>query len=124
TVLAAMDPRYGISLLITHSVISLAIIGAVFLSLTGGEALYADMGHFGKAPVRIAWFALVWPALVLNYFGQGAMLLSHGSLIEHPLYALFPPSVLPWMLILAAAATVIASQAVISGAFSVARQAV
>ncbi len=124
SVLAAINPEHGIRLLMTHAPMGLTIIGAVFLSLTGGEALYADMGHFGKAPVRIAWFALVWPCLVLNYFGQGAMLLSHGSMIEHPLYALFPASVLPWMLILAAAATVIASQAVISGAFSVARQAV
>jgi len=124
TVLAAMDPRYGISLLITHSVISLAIIGAVFLALTGGEALYADMGHFGKTPVRIAWFALVWPALVLNYFGQGALLLERGALVPQTLYSMVPPAVLPWMVLLATAATVIASQAVISGAFSVARQAV
>ncbi len=82
------------------------------------------MGHFGAAPVRIAWFALVWPALVLNYFGQGAMLLKVGHMVEHPLFSLFPQSALPWMIVLASAATVIASQAVISGAFSVARQAV
>ena len=103
---------------------ALTIIGAVFLALTGGEALYADMGHFGKAPVRIAWFCLVWPALVLNYFGQGALLLATGHMLDQPLFELFPKSVLPWMIVLAAAATVIASQAVISGAFSVARQAV
>jgi KUP system potassium uptake protein len=124
SVLAAIDPSYGVILLTTHSVTALAILGAVFLAVTGGEALYADMGHFGKAPVRIAWLVLVWPSLVLNYFGQGAMLLEHGSAIPHALYAMVPPSVLPWMLILATAATVIASQAVISGAFSVARQAV
>jgi len=124
SVLAAIDPRYGIVLLVTHSGTALAILGGVFLALTGGEALYADMGHFGKAPVRIAWFALVWPALILNYFGQGAMLLDKGAMIPHPLYALVPTPLLPWMLILATAATVIASQAVISGAFSVARQAV
>ncbi|HZO23913.1 MAG TPA: KUP/HAK/KT family potassium transporter, partial [Steroidobacteraceae bacterium] len=124
TVLAAMDPRYGIWLLVSHSTIALAIIGAVFLALTGGEALYADMGHFGKAPVRIAWFALVWPSLVLNYFGQGALLLERGKLVPESLYALVPASLLPWMVLLATAATVIASQAVISGAFSVARQAV
>jgi KUP system potassium uptake protein len=124
SVLAAVDPRYGIMLLRTHSVTALAILGGVFLALTGGEALYADMGHFGKTPVRIAWLALVWPSLILNYFGQGAMLLDKGGMIPHPLYALVPPSLLPWMLILATAATVIASQAVISGAFSVARQAV
>jgi KUP system potassium uptake protein len=124
SVLAAVDPRYGITLLTTHSVTAFAILGGVFLALTGGEALYADMGHFGKAPVRIAWFALVWPALLLNYFGQGAMLLEKGGMIAHPLYALVPAPLLPWMLVLATAATVIASQAVISGAFSVARQAV
>jgi KUP system potassium uptake protein len=124
SVMAAIDPRYGIILLATHSVTALAILGGVFLAVTGGEALYADMGHFGKTPVRIAWLALVWPSLVLNYFGQGALLLDKGGMIPHPLYALVPPSVLPWMLILATAATVIASQAVISGAFSVARQAV
>jgi KUP system potassium uptake protein len=124
SVLAGVDPRYGIMLLMTHSVTGLAILGGVFLALTGGEALYADMGHFGKTPVRIAWLALVWPSLILNYFGQGAMLLDKGGMIPHPLYALVPPALLPWMLILATAATVIASQAVISGAFSVARQAV
>jgi len=124
SVLVAIDPRYGIILLTTHSVTALAILGAVFLAVTGGEALYADMGHFGKTPVRIAWLALVWPSLVLNYFGQGAMLLDKGGVVPHALYALVPPSLLPWMLILATAASVIASQAVISGAFSVARQAV
>ena len=123
-VLAAVDPRYGVMLLMTHLPTALAILGGVFLALTGGEALYADMGHFGKEPVRIAWFALVGPALLLNYFGQGALLLEHGGMIAHPLYALVPPDALPWMLILATLATVIASQAVISGAFSVARQAV
>jgi KUP system potassium uptake protein len=123
-VLAAINPAYGISLLTTHSAMALTIIGAVFLALTGGEALYADMGHFGRAPVRIAWFVLVWPALVLSYFGQGAMLLGRGAFVEHSLYAMFPEDVLPWMIVLSSAATVIASQAVISGAFSVARQAV
>jgi KUP system potassium uptake protein len=124
SVLVAIDPRYGVILLTTHPVTALAILGAVFLAVTGGEALYADMGHFGKTPVRIAWLALVWPSLILNYFGQGAMLLDKGTVIPHALYALVPAPVLPWMLILATAATVIASQAVISGAFSVARQAV
>jgi KUP system potassium uptake protein len=123
-VLVAIDPSYGIRLLVTHSATALEILGAVFLALTGGEALYADMGHFGKAPVRFAWFALVWPSLVLNYFGQGALLLEHHGKIQQTLYALVPAPFLPAMLILAAAATVIASQAVISGAFSVARQAV
>ncbi len=123
-VLAALDPRYGVALLTSRPGVSLAVLGGVFLALTGGEALYADMGHFGKAPVRIAWFALVWPALILNYYGQGALLLAAGYSVPKPLYALVPPELLPAMVVLATAATVIASQAVISGAFSVARQAV
>jgi KUP system potassium uptake protein len=123
-VLAAVDPHYAVRLLWLRPGMALAILGAAFLSITGGEALYADMGHFGKAPVRIAWFALVLPALLLNYFGQGALLLAAGGDVKRPMYALFSPTVLPFMLTLATAATVIASQAVISGAFSVARQAV
>jgi KUP system potassium uptake protein len=123
-VLAAIDPLYGIELLVHRTPVALAIIGAVFLAITGGEALYADMGHFGKEPVRIAWFALVWPALLLNYFGQGAMLLSQGRYLPQTLYLMVPAPMLPWMVILATAATVIASQATISGAYSMARQAV
>lgn len=124
SVLAALDPRWAIWLLAGHPGLALAILGAVFLALTGGEALYADMGHFGKRPVRIAWFGLVWPALMLNYFGQGAQLLSQHESIAHPLYFLVPPQLLPLFVLLATAATVIASQAVITGAFSVTRQAV
>jgi len=123
-VLASIDPQYGIALLRHNPGTALAIIGAVFLAITGGEALYADMGHFGKTPVRIAWFTLVLPALLLNYFGQGALLLAATGEIKRPMYALFSSTLLPFMLVLATAATVIASQAVISGAFSVARQAV
>ena len=123
-VLAAIDPLYGIELLLHRTPVALAIIGAVFLAVTGGEALYADMGHFGKEPVRIAWFALVWPALLLNYFGQGALLLSQGRYLPQTLYLMVPAPALPWMVILATAATVIASQATISGAYSMARQAV
>jgi KUP system potassium uptake protein len=123
-VLAALNPYLGIGLLVHRPQVALAIIGAVFLAITGGEALYADMGHFGKRPVRIAWFALVAPALVINYFGQGALLLELGKPVDHPLYYLVPATVLPWLVILATAATVIASQATISGAFSMARQAV
>jgi KUP system potassium uptake protein len=123
-VLYACNPVYGVSLLLQRPTFALAIIGAVFLSVTGGEALYADMGHFGRTPVRIAWFAIVWPALIINYFGQGALLLQTGHAITHPLYILVPPALLPWMVVLATAATVIASQATISGAFSMARQAV
>jgi KUP system potassium uptake protein len=123
-VLAALNPYLGVALLVHRPGVALAIIGAVFLAITGGEALYADMGHFGKRPVRIAWFALVGPALVINYFGQGALLLELGKPVQHALYHQVPATVLPWLVILATAATVIASQATISGAFSMARQAV
>ena len=123
-VLAALNPQKGLVLLLHRPQVALAIIGAVFLAITGGEALYADMGHFGKHPVRVAWFAVVGPALVINYFGQGAMLLELGSPLSHPLFHLVTPALLPWLVILATAAAVIASQAVISGAFSMARQAV
>ena len=123
-VLVALNPYVGLELLFHRPGVALAIIGAVFLAITGGEALYADMGHFGKQPVRIAWFVLVGPSLVLNYFGQGALLLELGKPIAHPLYHLVPAAVLPWLVILATAAAVIASQATISGAFSMARQAV
>jgi len=123
-VLQALNPYYGLALLFHRPQVALAIIGAVFLAITGGEALYADMGHFGKQPVRAAWFVLVGPALVINYFGQGAMLLELGHPVAHPLYHLVSPQVLPWMVVLATFAAVIASQATISGAFSMARQAV
>jgi KUP system potassium uptake protein len=123
-VLTAINPFYGIELLAHRPGVALAIIGAVFLAITGGEALYADMGHFGKEPVRIAWFTLVFPALILNYFGQGALLLAQGKYLPQALYLMVPAPALPWMVILATAASVIASQAVITGAFSMARQAV
>ncbi len=123
-VLAALFPGYAIAMLIQHPLIALSILGAVFLVLTGGEALYADMGHFGKRPVRIAWFALVWPGLLLNYFGQGALMLEAQTELLNPFYGLAPASVLPLLVVLATAATIIASQATISGAFSLTRQAV
>ncbi|HEY1898548.1 MAG TPA: KUP/HAK/KT family potassium transporter [Steroidobacteraceae bacterium] len=122
-VLKAINPVYAVQVLFSHPGIALALIGAVFLSVTGGEALYADMGHFGKQPVRVAWFCLVWPALLLNYMGQGALRL-HGGGADHAMYALVPQPLLPLMVVLATAAAVIASQAVISGAFSVSRQAI
>jgi KUP system potassium uptake protein len=103
---------------------ALAIFGGVFLAMTGGEALYADMGHFGKQPVRVAWFCMVWPALVLNYFGQGALILTRPAAAHLPLYQLVPTSLLPMMVVLATAATIIASQATITGAFSVTRQCI
>jgi KUP system potassium uptake protein len=123
-VLAGLSPLYGILLLTHRPGVALAVLGGVFLAMTGGEALYADMGHFGKKPVRIAWFVVVWPSLVLNYFGQGAMILAHPEAAHLPLYAMFPTLILPLMVVLATAATIIASQATITGAFSVTRQCI
>jgi KUP system potassium uptake protein len=123
-VLVAVAPTYAVALLATHPAVALTILGAVFLVLTGAEALYADMGHFGKQPVRVAWLGLVWPALLLNYFGQGALLLTADGPVENPLYALAPASLLPALVLLATMAGIIASQATITGAFSVTRQAV
>ena len=123
-VLAALNPAYGIALLRSHQAVSLAILGGVFLTVTGGEALYADMGSFGKGPVRMAWFAVVWPALLLSYFGQGALILGNAAAAHKPLFALVPTAALPWMVVLATFAAIIASQATITGAFSVTRQAV
>jgi KUP system potassium uptake protein len=123
-VLRAVNPWYGLVLLHAHPAVALTVLGAVFLTLTGGEALYADMGHFGKGPVRVAWFGLVWPALLLSYFGQGAMVLRVPAAGHLPLFSLIAPAALPWFVILATAAAVIASQATISGAYSVTRQAI
>lgn len=123
-VLAALNPAFAVRMLASHPGIALAVLGAAFLVLTGAEALYADMGHFGRRPVRLAWFALVWPALLLNYFGQGALLLANPAAAANPFFQLAPAAALPLLVALATAATVIASQATISGAFSVTRQAV
>jgi len=123
-VLAAVDPRYGVEFLAGHGLLGLLVLSAVFLTVTGGEALYADMGHFGRGPIRAGWFGLVLPALLLNYFGQGALLLRHPARAANPFYGLAPHWALYPMIALATAATVIASQAVISGAFSLMRQAV
>ena len=123
-VLVAASPTYALTLLATHPGVALTILGGVFLVLTGAEALYADMGHFGKTPVRVAWLGCVWPALLLSYFGQGALLLSTDASIEHPLFELAPPGLLPALVVLATAPSAVASQATISGAFSVTRQAV
>jgi KUP system potassium uptake protein len=123
-VLRAVDPHYGLALLVHHQGVALAILGGVFLTLTGGEALYADMGSFGKGPVRLAWFGLVWPALLVSYFGQGALVLGNAAAAHKPLFELVPTAVLPWMVLLATAAAIIASQATITGAFTVTRQAV
>ncbi|MGA7594532.1 MAG: potassium transporter Kup [Gallionella sp.] len=123
-VLSALNPWYGFEFLSTDPRTAFFALGAIVLVITGGEALYADMGHFGKFPIRLAWFSFVLPALVLNYFGQGALLLHHPQAIANPFYLLAPDWALIPMVLLATAATVIASQAVISGAFSIANQSV
>lgn len=123
-VLAALNPFYAYQFLSADWLVSFLALGGIVLAITGGEALYADMGHFGKAPIRLGWFSFVLPALVLNYFGQGALLLQNPAAIENPFYLLAPSWALLPMVLLATAATVIASQAVISGAFSVAQQSV
>lgn len=120
----AINPIFAVQFLLTHGVIGLVILGAVFLAVTGGEALYADLGHFGRKPIQAAWFYFVLPCLLLNYFGQGALVLSHPEAIENPFYRMVPDSVLVPLICLATAATVIASQAVITGAFSLVRQAI
>lgn len=122
-VLAALNPAYAVGFLTHDPAMSFLALGAIVLAVTGGEALYTDMGHFGRFPIRTAWFAVVLPALVLNYYGQGALLLRDPAAIQNPFYLLAPDWALVPMVILATLATVIASQAVISGAFSVARQA-
>jgi KUP system potassium uptake protein len=123
-VLTAVDPRHAFTFFRDHGWHGFAVLGAVFLVITGGEALYADMGHFGRRPIRIAWFALVLPALLLNYFGQGALLLMDPSAAAQPFFLLAPGWALFPLVILATAAAVIASQALISGAFSLTRQAI
>src|SRR3978361_983775 len=124
SVLAAINPWYGIQFLLSHGTIGLVKLGAVFLAVTGGEALYADLGHFGRKPIQSAWFFLVLPALLINYFGQGALVLSNPAAIENSFYRMVPETVLLPLVVLATAATVIASQAVITGAYSLTRQAV
>jgi KUP system potassium uptake protein len=123
-VFAAVNPAYAISFVSMHGHIGLITLGAVFLAVTGGEALYADLGHFGRKPIQRAWLGLVLPALLINYFGQGALLLSHPAAIENPFYRLVPEALLLPFVLLATAATVIASQAVITGAYSLVRQAI
>jgi KUP system potassium uptake protein len=122
-VLLAINPLYAVRFFIDNGTAAFVVLASVFLAVTGGEALYADMGHFGRAPISRGWFTIVLPALVLNYFGQGALLLQQPDAIVNPFYKLAPGWLLPLMIVLATAATVIASQAVISGVFSIARQA-
>jgi KUP system potassium uptake protein len=123
-VLVALSPVFAFELISQHQISALAVLAGVFLTVTGGEALYADMGHFGKTPIRLSWVVIVMPALVLNYFGQGALLIDNPAAISNPFYLMAPQwSLLP-LVVIATAATVIASQAVISGVFSVTTQAV
>ena len=123
-ILGALNPLHAFGFVTQHGFASFAVLGAVLLAFTGAEALYADMGHFGRGPIRLAWFGLVFPALVLNYLGQGALLVVNSKAIENPFYLLYPSWALYLMVALATAATVIASQATISGAYSLTKQAI
>ena len=123
-VLFAFNPWHGISFLIHHGIVAFFTLGAVFLVVTGAEALYADRGHFGRSPIRLAWLVIVLPALLLNYLGQGALVLAEPKALENPFFLLFPQWALLPMVVLATIATVIASQAVITGAYSLTRQAI
>jgi KUP system potassium uptake protein len=124
SVFAALNPLHGIQFLLGAGKMGFFVLGAVVLAITGGEALYADMGHFGRKPIRLAWYGLVCPALVINYFGQGAWLLSHPTAKENPFYNLTPSWALYPMVVIATSAAVIASQALISGAYSLTMQAI
>src|SRR4030095_823265 len=123
-VLEALDPRHALQFATAHGFASFVVLGSVLLAITGAEALYADMGHFGKRAIRIAWFGLVAPALVLNYFGQGALLIAQPAALQNPFFLAYPEWALYPMVGLATAATVIASQATISGAYSMTQQAI
>ena len=123
-ILAALNPLHALKFVTGHGFGSFLVLGSVLLAVTGAEALYADMGHFGKRAIRLAWFSLVAPALVLNYFGQGALLIANPKALENPFYLAFPAWALYPMVALATAATVIASQATISGAYSMTQQAI
>ncbi len=124
SVLAAMNPYYAVQFLLSHGIVGMVTLGAVFLAVTGGEALYADLGHFGRRPIQGAWLFFVLPSLLINYFGQGALVLSNPAAIENSFYLMVPDRLLLPLVCLATAATVIASQAVITGAYSLVRQAV
>jgi KUP system potassium uptake protein len=123
-VLFALNPLYAVSFMIHHGVIGFVTLGAVFLAVTGAEALYADLGHFGKRPIQTAWLVIVLPSLALNYLGQGALVIADPKAVENPFFLMFPDWALIPMVGLATAATVIASQAVITGAYSLTRQAI
>ena len=123
-VLEAVDPRHAVRFFLDNGWHGFVVLGAVVLAITGGEALYADMGHFGRRPIRLAWFALVLPALLLNYFGQGALILLNPRAASQPFYLMAPSWALLPLVVLATLAAIIASQALISGAFSLTRQAI
>jgi KUP system potassium uptake protein len=123
-ILLAFNPFYGVFFLMHHGMVGLFTLGAVFLAVTGAEALYADLGHFGRGPIQWAWIALVLPSLALNYLGQGALVYAHPAAIENPFFLMYPDWALIPMVVLATAATVIASQAVITGAYSLTSQAI
>ncbi len=124
TVFRALNPLQAVHFIVDHSAVSFAVIGAAFLAVTGAEALYVDLGHFGKRPILLAWFYVVFPCLLINYLGQGAFLLHTGAPVEQPLFQMVPSWAVIPMVILATMATVIASQAVITGAYSLTRQAI
>ena len=117
-----MNPMHALEFFAEHPGVAFAVFGAVFLTVTGGEALYSDLGHFGRRPIALAWFVLVWPCLLLNYFGQGALLLRHPQAIVNPFYLLAPSGRCMPLVVLATAASIIASQAVISGVFAITQQ--
>jgi KUP system potassium uptake protein len=123
-VLAAFNPAHGVSFLLNNGLIGFTVLGLVFLAVTGTEALYADLGHFGRIPIQAAWLGVALPALTINYFGQGALVLSNPQAIENPFFLMFPAWALWPVVLLTTAATVIASQAVITGAYSLTRQAI
>ncbi|CAN7474171.1 potassium transporter Kup [Bosea sp. LjRoot90] len=124
SVFSSVNPYYGLRFFVDHPAVSLAVLGSVCLAVTGAEALYADMGHFGRGPIQSAWIYLVFPALWLNYLGQGALILADPSAIDNPFYKLAPEGFILPLVILATVATIIASQAVITGAYSLTRQAI
>jgi len=123
-ILLALDPWHGVRLFAQHGVTAFLVLGAVVLAVTGAEALYADLGHFGRRPIRLAWFTVVFPALLLSYFGQGALILRAPAAVENPFFLMAPPSLLYPLVGLATVATIVASQALISGAFSLTQQCV
>ncbi|HVZ78494.1 MAG TPA: potassium transporter Kup, partial [Gemmatimonadaceae bacterium] len=123
-ILLALNPAWSVRFFLAHGTAGFLVLGAVVLAVTGAEALYADMGHFGRRPIQLAWFGLVFPALLLNYFGQGAILLRHPDAVENPFYMLAPRVLLYPLVVIATLATIVASQALISGAFSLMQQSV